>query len=411
MKMKRIRWTGVLAVLALAQAAFATNGDSLEGIGAVSESLGGTGIAAPQDGLTAIVNNPAGLAFTPGADDSETTVGLTLFQPKVAATITTPGGTLSGDSDDPLSLIPYLSYSQPVNDKVNVGFGAYGVSGMGVDYRGREWDLDGNAANGCEGDLFSKYSSLKVAPAVSFKLNDLLSLGAALHGNYSTLDFDQGKAEALSAGLQLGATYKAGPVLLGASYTTPQESKFEDVYNFDAFSGDTERDDLKLEQPAVYAGGAAWQIHSKLLVEANAKYLTWGDSEGYDDFDWENQWVFAIGAQFKATEKLTVRAGYNYAENPVKEHNGWDPEGVTTIQGKPVPTFGYEMLRNVGFPAIVESHLTLGFGYQLTEALALNVAYAHVFENEISSASIGDAIQLGSTLSEDSLGLGLAWAF
>ena len=106
-----------------------------------------------------------------------------------------------------------------------------------------------------------------------------------------------------------------------------------------------------------------------------------------------------------------MRAGYNYAENPVKEHNGWNPEGVTTIQGKQVPTFGYEMLRNVGFPAIVESHLTLGFGYQLTEALALNVAYAHVFENEISSASIGDAIQLESSLSEDSLGLGLAWAF
>ena len=411
MKKKWIRWTGVLAVLAMAQAASATNGDSLEGIGAVSESLGGTGIAAPQDGLTAIVNNPAGLAFTPGADDSEATVGLTLFQPKVAATITTPGGTLSGDSDDPLSLIPYLSYSQPVNDKVYVGFGAYGVSGMGVDYRGKEWDLDGNAANGYEGDLFSEYSSLKVAPAVSFKLSDSFSLGAALHGNYSTLDFDQGKAEALSAGLQLGATYKAGPVQLGASYTTPQKSTFEDVYNFDAFSGDTEKDDLKLEQPAVYAGGVAWQANPKFLVEANAKYLTWGDSEGYEDFDWENQWVFAIGAQFKATEKLSVRAGYNYAKNPVKEHNGWNPEGLTTIQGKQVPTFGYEMLRTVGFPAIVESHLTLGFGYQLTEALALNVAYAHVFENEIASASIGDAIQLGSSLSEDSLGFGLAWAF
>ena len=270
MDKKWIQLIGLLAILSLAPASRATNGDSLEGIGAVSESLGGTGVAAAQDGLTAIVNNPAGLAFTPGADDSEATAGLTLFQPKVAATITTPGGTLSGDSDDPLSLIPYLSYSRPVNDKVNVGFGAYGVSGMGVDYRGQEWDLDGNAANGYEGDLFSKYSSLKVAPAVSFKLNNSLSLGAALHGNYSTLDFDQGKAEALSAGLQLGAVYKLGPVQLGASYTTPQESRFEDVYNFDAFSGDTEKDDLKLEQPAVYAGGVAWQTHPKFLVEANA---------------------------------------------------------------------------------------------------------------------------------------------
>lgn len=409
MKKKQI---GVAALaLILAQTAFATNGDSLEGVGAVSEALGGTGVAAPQDGLTAIVNNPAGLAFTPGTENPEATVGVTLFQPVVKAKISTPGGTFSGGSDDPLSLIPYLSYSQPFSDRVNLGFGAYGVSGMGVDYRGKGWDLDGNPANGYEGDLYTKYSSLKLAPAVSYKVNDAFSLGAALHGNYSTLDFDQGEANALSAGLQFGAIYKVGAVQWGGSYTTPQKSKFEDVYNFDAFSGDTQKDDLTLEQPAVYAGGVAWQIQEKLLVETDVKYLDWGGSEGYKDFDWESQWVFALGAQYKATDKLILRSGFNYAANPVKEHNGWNPEGLSSVQGKQVPTFGYELLRNVGFPAIVASHLTLGFGYQLTQVLTLNVAYAHAFEEEITSSSIGDFVQLGSTLSEDSLGIGLAWAF
>jgi long-chain fatty acid transport protein len=373
--------------------------------------LGGTGVAAPQDGLTAVVNNPAGLAFTPGSANPEATVGLTLFQPVVNAKITTPGGTLSGGSDDPLSLIPFLGYSQPINDKLFLGFGAFGVSGMGVDYRGKGWDLDGNPANGYEGDIFSKYSSLKVAPAASFKVTDALALGLALHGNYSTLDFDQGEADDVSAGAALGVTYKLGDVLLGASYTTPQKSTFKDVYNFDAFAGDTQKDDLALEQPAVYAAGVAWEPTDRWLVEFNAKYLPWGDSEGYEDFDWDNQWVYAVGAQYKATEKLDLRAGFNYGKNPVKEHNGWNPQGLTSIQGTAIPTFGYELFRNVGFPAIVESHLTLGFGYQLTETLALNVAYAHVFEKEIASTSAGGAIQLGSTLSEDSLGVGLAWAF
>ena len=73
---------------------------------------------------------------------------------------------------------------------------------------------------------------------------------------------------------------------------------------------------------------------------------------------------------------MDLRAGFNYAANPVKEHNGWNPQGVTSIQGTAIPTFGYEMFRNIGFPAIVESHLTLGFGYQLTETLTVNVAYA-----------------------------------
>lgn len=407
----KIHIAGAALSLLVLHTAQATNGDSLEGIGALSLALGGTGVAAPQDGLTAIVNNPAGLTFTPGSENPELAVGLTLFQPVVNARITTPGGSLSGGSDDPLSLIPYLSYSQPLSDRVILGFGAFGVSGMGVDYRGKGWDLDGNPANGYEGDLYSKYSSLKLAPAVSYKVSEAFSLGAALHGNYSTLDFDQGETDDVSFGAALGATYRVGEFQLGASYTTPQKSTFEDVYNFDAFVGDTGKDDLSLQQPAIYAGGVAWQPTGRWLVEFDAKYLPWGESEGYEDFDWENQWVYAVGTQYRATEKLDLRAGFNYAANPVKEHNGWNPQGVTSIQGTAIPTFGYEMFRNIGFPAIVESHLTLGFGYQLTETLTVNVAYAHVFENEITSASIGNAIQLESTLSEDSLGIGLAWAF
>ena len=77
MNKKWMRGIGLLAIFLLAQASRATNGDSLEGIGAASEALGGTGVAAPQDGLTALVNNPAGLAFAPGAENPEATVGLT----------------------------------------------------------------------------------------------------------------------------------------------------------------------------------------------------------------------------------------------------------------------------------------------------------------------------------------------
>ena len=411
MNKKIVQGMGVAVVLVAAQGAFATNGDNLEGIGAVSEALGGTGVAAPQDGLSAVVNNPAGLSFIPNAAKTEASLGVTLFQPKVKAKINTPGGTLSGGSHDPLSPIPFLGYSQPLNENWNFGLGIYGVSGLGVDYRGKQWDLDGNPANGYEGDVFTKFSSLKVAPALSYKVSDSWSVGAAVHGNYSTLDLGQGGTKDVSAGVELGTVYKLGSVQLGASYTTPQKATFKDVYNFDAFTGDTKKDDLSLEQPATYAGGVAWQPNDAWLVELNAKYLTWGQSEGYDAFDWKDQWVFALGTQYKATEKLALRAGFNYAENPVIEHNGWNPQGLSTVQSKQVPTFGYELLRNVGFPAIVQSHLTLGFGYQLTETLTVNAAYTHVFQEKLTSSSAGNAINFESTLSEDSLGVSLAWAF
>lgn len=412
MKMKKqiLKTGAVLALLATVNA-YATNGDNLEGIGAVSEALGGTGIAAPQDALSAIVNNPSSLGFTPAGKKTEFTTGLTLFQPSVSAKIGTPAGTLSGDSKKSISYIPSLAIDVPLNDQLNFGFGAYGVSGLGVDYRGKKWDLDGNPANGYEGDVYTKFGSLKLAPALSYKVNPDFAIGVALNGNYSTLTLGQGEKSDLSFGAQVGALYKIGAVQIGASYTTPQKAKFEKVYNFDAFSGDTHADTLTLEQPASYAAGISWQANDKLLLELDAKYLAWADAEGYGDFDWKNQWVYGLGAQYKATDKLTARAGFNYGENPVNQHNGWNPQGLSTVQGKQVPTFGYELLRNVGFPAIVESHLTLGFGYQLTANTSLNVAYLHAFENDITSTSAGGAINFRSTLSEDSVNVGINWQF
>lgn len=401
---------GLVSTLAISRT-WATNGDNLEGIGSVSEALGGTGVAAPQDGLSALVNNPAGLSFLQTENKSEATIGTSLFKPDVKANITTPGGTLSGNSDDKVSVIPYLSYFTPHDTHWSYGIGIYGASGMGVDYRGKNWDLDGNPANGYEGDVFTEYTSLKVAPAISYKANEHISAGISLHGNYSTLDLGQGEADDIGAGFQAGIVYQTGPLQFGASYTSPQKADFDDVYNFDAFAGDTVKDSLTLEQPSVYAAGVAWKAADNLLIELNIKQLAWGSADGYGDFGWDDQWVYAIGAQLETTDKLTLRAGFNYGEHPLENNDGWNPQGVTTVQGKQVSTFGYEYLRTVGFPAIVESHVTVGFGYQINETLSFDAAYMHAFETSFSSTSAGKAISLASDLSEDSISFGLTKVF
>ena len=57
---------------------------------------------------------------------------------------------------------------------------------------------------------------------------------------------------------------------------------------------------------------------------------------------------------------------------------------MTSIQGKTTSTFGYEFLRIVGFPALVETHLTFGIGYEFSEKFAVNLGYTHGFEKKIS---------------------------
>ena len=101
----------------------------------------------------------------------------------------------------------------------------------------------------------------------------------------------------------------------------------------------------------------------------------------------------------------------NYSKNPVNEHQGFDPAGSTDVQGVDVNNVAYENLRTIGFPAIVEQHLTLGIGYHLSEAVILNLSYMHAFEETIKEASAGDAIIYESSLEEDSLSFGVSWRF
>jgi long-chain fatty acid transport protein len=71
--------------------------------------------------------------------------------------------------------------------------------------------------------------------------------------------------------------------------------------------------------------------------------------------DWKDQDVIMLGAAYKFTPQLTLRGGVNLANNPV-------PNEVT----------------NPLFPAIVNNHLTGGFGYAFSpkSSFDLSATYA-----------------------------------
>ena len=69
---KRGSILGILlfGILGVSSGAMATNGDNMIGIGPIARSMGGVGVAAPQDAITAVFANPATLgsgAFTKGS--------------------------------------------------------------------------------------------------------------------------------------------------------------------------------------------------------------------------------------------------------------------------------------------------------------------------------------------------------
>ena len=141
--------------------------------------------------------------------------------------------------------------------------------------------------------------------------------------------------------------------------------------------------------------------------------MNWANAEGYNDFDWKDQWVFALGVQVKPLENLYLRVGYNYAKNPIADHSGFNGTGNTNVQGTVMPNYYYETFRIIGFPAIVQHHVTAGVGYDFNPNFGVHLGYMHAFEETITETGTDfmGATTLKSTLSEDSLDFGLTWKF
>jgi long-chain fatty acid transport protein len=425
-KSKRITWVQCIILLAalvsatgfIVSDAGATNGDNLIAIGPIARSMGGVGIAAPQDAISAVFSNPAAMCFGPYCPGSEFDFAGTVFMPKaktrVNNTLLGPGGDTGWkDSDSDLFFIPAIGIAVPISPSVRFGFAAYGVSGLGVDYRDK---FDLNPAAPHNQDVFTDLSIMKIAPNIAYLVTPNLSIGASLHLDMGVLDLDykDGTSTGWGLGGQIGAIYKTGPVSFGLVYVTPQNITHHDVADFD---GNGTADDLDLESPQSVGFGIAYEpIPQVLLIEANTKWLNWSNAEGYDDFGWDDQWVFNIGAQYKPIPKLALRIGYNYGKNPVDEHNGWEgspPANTVNVQGKKVNRFQYEVLRITGFPAVVEHHITAGIGYEVTKNISLNLGYMHAFENDIKEHGtfFGAKTTVESKLYEDSIDFGLTWRF
>jgi len=143
--------------------------------------------------------------------------------------------------------------------------------------------------------------------------------------------------------------------------------------------------DIEFAWPQEFGFGAAYEANDRLTIAADLRWINWKDSMdkfvmklsggtnanvnammgGADitvdmPMNWDDQIVFALGAEYLATEELALRAGFNIGNNPVPA------ETVIPI-----------------FPAVVENHVTLGVGYNITENISLDAAYEHVFSNSL----------------------------
>jgi long-chain fatty acid transport protein len=272
------------------------------------------------------------------------------------------------------------------------------VAGAGTDY----------AANLFSSTLQTTYFNFRFPIGVSWQgLDGMLSLGATANGSWALMGASYGTsiglppkpvASSFGGGITLGARVKPLPFLaVGAAYESPTIFQPFEFNIGCANAGATPpgpsaacpgggypggREELELNLPwNASLGVEVTLLEGRLLFLGDAQYIAWSTTlgEGQPELvndsatitsqlfplstNWEDQFVYKIGAQFKATDWLSVRAGYNYGKAPQ------DPERA---------------LENIAFPAFVESHITLGAGIQVSKAVTINLASVIGIEKEIS---------------------------
>ena len=357
----------------------ATNGDVLIGLGTQARAMGGTGTAAFFGSENALTN-PALLGKSQG---SEFTIGGTVFMPNVEASsdVAMPGMATTANSDNDLNIIPEVSMSTRINDNWTFGLGMFGSAGMGVDYRD-------------EAALFKGYSNLqlmKFAPSLAYN-EENFGLGFAPVVQYGALDINyenmagnigNGMSTDLGYGYNIGGYFDVSDKLtIAASYQSAISMDYKDQISVAAAGfgvpagtfGDT------LEQPAEIKIGAAYTMGS-IMLTADAKQIKWGDAEGYKDFNWEDQNVFALGAKYSGKD-YWLGAGYNFGSDPIKKVA--DTATGTAADALPQIT---NLFNNHFFPGVVESHITFGGGYSLSKNTMIEgaVVYAPEVEKTVNS--------------------------
>lgn len=447
MKLKTL--AGVLAVAGLAMPgiASATNGYFSHGYGMTAKGMGGAATAMAKDAMGG-ANNPASMAFVGDRLD----IGVDWFSPERSAKREGGGVPFSSDSDSTNFFVPEFGYNMMLGEKMSLGITVYGNGGMNTDYQ----STSAKTACGPGGNLFCdvmgggsggkvgmNLEQLIVAPTFAYKVNASNSIGVSPLFVYQRFSADglqafgglssdgtklsnNGHDSSTGWGVRLGWQGKVtDAVTLGATY-----SPKIDMSNFKRYAGlFAEQGDFDI--PMNWNIGVAFKATPALTVALDYSHIDYegvksvsntgisvigtpmtapcapapygsgtnvgdarcmGGSAGLG-FGWSNVDVVKLGVEYKYNDALTLRAGINHGDNPIRS-------GEQTF--------------NILAPGVVTDHYTLGATYAVAKNAEVTVAYMHAQEKSVSGA-LNPNFPVGGTetikMYQNSLGIAYGMKF
>ena len=366
---------------------FALGGGGFRNEAALDPEASGKALSfvAQADSPSAVHFNPAGLVQL---DGNNVQVGYTYEAPSNSHTDTSGVET---QMQRQAFLIPNFYYVSDLGSKDwRFGISATSPYGLSTDWAD---------------DSFSKYQAtesqlnfFQINPSVAYKVNDMISLGFGIDYMRSNISKHKRTAALIGEGdfqlkgdddawgynigilikpsdkQSIGLSYRSEIELLykGKVSLTDLSALAQATYSFTGPSYSTDIES-KLTLPKSLVAGYAFRPNKKWIVEIDCEWTGWSSIQ--EDFvrypnesnagrlsllnsgnpaakDWHDSMAYGIGAEYKATDKLALRCGYLYYQNPI-------------------PSANFET-------ALPDSNRycgTLGFGYKVNENLTFDVAY------------------------------------
>jgi long-chain fatty acid transport protein len=358
-----------------------------------------SGIAASAEDASTVYYNPAGMILLEG---QQVKGGVNYIAPStefsLASAPVSYGTNESGNAAES-AVVPNLYYTNKLNDKWAVGFGITAPFGMTVEYD-EDWVGRYDAVT-------SDVLTININPAVAYRVNDKLSIGGGVSAQYidatlssmvdvtgySSTDYDilvENSGDDWGYGFNLGLIYEINEATrFGFSYRSAYDHTLEGTVECDVpealsdYSSLFETQDITADitLPASASFSLYHQLNDKLALLADISWTQWssfdeltiefedsiaGTTESTTIENWDDSWRYSLGAIYQATAGLTLRTGVAFDETPISDE-----------------------YRTPRIPGADRLWLTFGLSYNVTAAISVDTAYAHIFVDD-ASMDLGD---------------------
>lgn len=373
--------------LALAVAAVSTqamaNGVAINEQSASGMGTGFAGRSSSAQDASTVFGNPAGMSKL---DRAEISGGVAALHAKTDISNARSFAQGSNDGDMvPFAAIPFGYYVRPLNEDWHFGLGVYVPFGVISDYE--------DSFQGRYHGLKSEVQVVTLQPTLSYRINERVSIGFGptlnrIEGTLTRAVFTGtgGDGNVDIQGDDIGYGFNAGvlvdlsdSVALGVSYRSKVDYTLEGRTRVSGFPTpvngryDAELDVTLPESVDVsltYAHDANWTFYAgttwtrwsqfdQLLIENQGAPGRLGMME--EELNWSDTWAFAFGAAYQVTPKVVLRTGLAFDRSPTTDAE-----------------------RTVRIPVGNRKVLSVGAGWEASDNLTLDVAYAYLREDSAS---------------------------